>query len=101
MRETAATKATRLLVEARVSVVRVDQRGAFALVKGDTSMHRVTFDGSAWSCDCAALGPCSHGIACARVVAVPGAWAAAADLLVGASAAPLSDRERRLAAMPS
>jgi hypothetical protein len=97
-RENAQAKATRLLVEGRVSVVRVDQRGALAIVKGDTGLHRVTYNGS-WHCDCAALGMCSHGLACARVVVPPGAWLVAADVLVRAGSAPLDRRERRLSGM--
>jgi uncharacterized Zn finger protein len=87
-RENAQAKATRLLTEARVSIVRVDDRGTLAFVKGDSGMmRRVTFDGAQWRCDCPALGYCSHGIAVARVVVVPGAWISAPDVLASAGAA--------------
>jgi hypothetical protein len=70
MRENAQTKAARLLAGGAVSVMQVSQHRCTASVKGDTATHAVTFDGDRWDCDCAAVGPCSHGLAVARVVAV-------------------------------
>lgn len=74
MRENAFAKSRRLLVSGCVTVVRCDQAGVVALVKGDTGMHRVTNDDGDWHCDCKAVGMCSHGLATAAVVVTPGAW---------------------------
>jgi hypothetical protein len=70
MRENAQAKAGRLLVGGAVSVLEVTQHRCTATVKGDTASHAVTFDGRGWSCTCEAVGPCSHGLAVARVVKV-------------------------------
>jgi hypothetical protein len=71
MREDAARKATRLLVESRVQVLRLDERGCVALVRGDSGLMRtVRFEHDRWTCDCPALGYCSHAISVARVVVV-------------------------------
>jgi hypothetical protein len=70
MREDRFAKANRLLLGGAVSVLGVSQHRCTASVKGDTATHAVTFDGDRWSCDCAAVGPCSHALALARVVAV-------------------------------
>ena len=73
-REDARTKATRLLEEGRVSILRVHRRGALAIVRGDTAgLYEVTFDGVRWRCTCPAVGPCSHAISVQRVVVPPGA----------------------------
>ena len=69
MRENVRTKADRLLVHGRVSVLRVDDEGVLASVKGDTATYRVRFD-RRWTCECEARGTCSHAIATARVVVV-------------------------------
>jgi uncharacterized Zn finger protein len=72
MRENAASKASRLLVEARVQIVRLDEGGCLALVRGDSGLMRtVRFEVGAWTCDCPAIGYCSHAISVARVVVVP------------------------------
>jgi hypothetical protein len=70
LREDRHAKAARLLVGGAVSVLEVTRHRCLATVKGDTATHAVTFDGDRWTCDCAAVGPCSHGLAVARVVAV-------------------------------
>ena len=70
MRDNARAKAGRLLVGGAVSILGVTQHRCTASVKGDTATHAVTFDGDRWTCDCAAVGPCSHALAVARVVAV-------------------------------
>jgi hypothetical protein len=62
------SEGARLLVGAAVSVLEVTQHRCTASVKGDTATHAVTFDGDRWSCDRAAVGPCSHVLAVARVV---------------------------------
>jgi hypothetical protein len=69
-RENAKSKAVRLLAGGAVSVLEVTHHRCTASVKGDTAIHAVTFDGDRWACDCAAVGPCSHALAVARVVAV-------------------------------
>jgi hypothetical protein len=68
MRENAHAKAARLLAGGAVSVREVSRHRCLAIVKGDTATHTVTFDGDRWTCDCAAIGPCSHALAVARVV---------------------------------
>lgn len=71
-REDAAAKARRLLVEGRVMVRRVDDRGCFAKVRGDSGFVRsVIWDAYAerWSCDCPARSErCSHIRAVSSVV---------------------------------
>jgi uncharacterized Zn finger protein len=70
-RENARSKAGRLLTEGRIEIVRLDEHGCLALVRGDSGEIRtVRFERGAWTCDCPALGYCSHAIACALVVVV-------------------------------
>lgn len=69
MREDARTKATRLLVEGRVAIRRVDHQHVVARVRGEGEDHEVTFDG-AWSCSCPARSRCSHQFAVMRVVTI-------------------------------
>ena len=60
-RENFTAKARRLLAEGRVIVTHVDGRNVSALVRGDSAeLYRVTHSSGTWSCDCAALGRCSH-----------------------------------------
>jgi uncharacterized Zn finger protein len=78
MRENAAAKARRLLVEGRLAVLHVGEGQITAAVKGDSGeLHRVTYARGRWTCDCPALGPCSHAMAAALVTVVPsaGRWA--------------------------
>jgi uncharacterized Zn finger protein len=70
VRENARAKACRLLVGGAVSILEVREHRCTAVVKGDTATHAVVFDGLRWECDCAAVGPCSHALAVARVVGV-------------------------------
>ncbi len=73
MREDAKTKAVRLLEEGRVSILRLDRRGSWAVVRGDSAgLYEVSFDHARWRCTCPSLGPCSHAIAVQRVVIAPG-----------------------------
>lgn len=71
-RENAETKARRLLVEGRVMIRRLDERGALTDVRGDSGvLRRVIFDAFAelWSCDCPARSEkCAHVLAVAAVV---------------------------------
>lgn len=70
-RENAATKSKRLLVESRVIIRRVDDRGVLASVRGDSGLIRtVIYNLGSWSCDCEARGRCSHILATASVVVV-------------------------------
>jgi uncharacterized Zn finger protein len=83
MRENARTKARRLLVEGRIEIVRLDEQGCLALVRGDSGEIRsVRFERGAWTCDCPAPGYCSHAMACALVVVVPGVSARTLALLL-------------------
>ena len=60
-RESAITKARRLLGEGRVIVTRLDGRSVDAVVRGDSAeLYSVTHRSGSWACDCAALGRCSH-----------------------------------------
>lgn len=75
MRENAAAKATRLLAEGRVAVLRAGSDGVLALVRGDSSaFYWVEWDPyrPRWTCTCPALGRCSHAIAVQRITAVDG-----------------------------
>jgi len=82
-REDAFQKSRRLLAAGAVSIVRHDQDGTLALVKGDTAgIHVVRYDGS-WTCDCQAVDMCSHGLAVSAVCPPPGPWLAAVDVLAG------------------
>lgn len=70
-KENAATKSRRLLIESRVLIRRVDDRGVLAAVRGDSGAIRtVVYEGGHWSCDCEARGRCSHVLAVAAVVVV-------------------------------
>lgn len=65
MRENAAMKGRRLLIEGRVRVVDVDEDAGHALaeVRGDSAaVHTVTYDAGdgGWRCDCPTRGLCSH-----------------------------------------
>jgi uncharacterized Zn finger protein len=74
MRENAREKSRRLLICGAVSISRCDRSGVVAMVKGDSGMRLVTYRAGVWSCDCPAVGMCSHGLAVAAVTAPPGAW---------------------------
>jgi uncharacterized Zn finger protein len=67
-RENARSKAGRLLTEGRIEIVRLDEHGCLALVRGDSGEIRtVRFERGGWTCDCPALSCCSHAMACALV----------------------------------
>lgn len=88
MRETAATKAERLLTSGRVVIVRVEGRYVQAVVRGDTEGHHlVEHAGGRWTCDCtgAPYGRCSHRMAVMLVTAPVGLSILAPDLMVGAT----------------
>jgi hypothetical protein len=72
-REHAYSKASRLLLEARVTVESVNRRRVHARVRGTDRNHHVHWTGdTGWQCDCPALTPtCSHVQAVQRVVCLP------------------------------
>jgi uncharacterized Zn finger protein len=74
VRENAAVKARRLLVEGRVRVLAADEDGGHvaAEVRGDSAcIYAVTYEaGAGWRCDCPTLGVCSHIRAVQLVVVV-------------------------------
>lgn len=73
-RESAFTKARRILTEARVSVLNVGAGEILAAVRGDSGeIHRVVYERGRWVCSCPAVGPCSHAQAVALVTVVPSA----------------------------
>jgi uncharacterized Zn finger protein len=60
-RESAATKARRLLAEGRVRITRVEALRVGAVVRGDSAgLYAVAFHRGRWSCTCEARGRCSH-----------------------------------------
>jgi hypothetical protein len=82
-RESARTRAARLLAERRCMIVTVRPGTVVAYVRGDSGQLReVRWDPRrGWSCSCPAIGFCAHGHAVASVVVVPpasaqrlGAW---------------------------
>ena len=66
MRESADDKARRLLVERRVNVLKADEHGVWALVRGDGATYRAKWQRSGsgimvGQCTCAAINErCSH-----------------------------------------
>jgi hypothetical protein len=77
-RENAATRALRLLLEGRVIVRRVDDRGILARVRGDSGHVRtVVCEFDQWSCDCPAKGErCAHVMATQLVTIAPSSTSA-------------------------
>jgi uncharacterized Zn finger protein len=83
-RETSALKAERLLVSGRVTVVRADGRHIRAIVRGDSEgFHVVEHDAGRWSCDCSALGACSHRLAPQLITAPVGGPVLSPDVMIG------------------
>lgn len=73
MRENAATKGRRLLVEGRLRVLEVDEYAGVAMgeVRGDSSGIYIVFrDERGWRCDCPAKTTCSHIVALQLVTCV-------------------------------
>ena len=71
MREDAATKAGRYLVEGRIIIRSIAGDQVRALARGDGAIYTVTGDGAAWVCTCPTRSHrCSHLLAVRRVVAV-------------------------------
>ena len=71
MRESAAVKAKRYLVEGRLVITQVDRHGITATCRGDGALHRCSWEPvRGWHCTCLARGRCSHLLALGSVVAV-------------------------------
>ena len=86
-RETSAHKAERLLTSGRVTIVRADGRHIRAIVRGDTEgFHVVEHDAGRWSCDCSALGACSHRLALQLITAPVGRLVLGPDVMIGGAA---------------
>ncbi|MFP5256075.1 MAG: hypothetical protein ACLGI8_09525 [Acidimicrobiia bacterium] len=70
-RETARTKADRLLIEGRVVILEAGRYGVVARVRGEGVIHTTRYGFGAWTCTCPArTDQCSHLIALRRVVAI-------------------------------
>lgn len=70
-RETARTKADRLLLEGRVVILEAGRYGVAARVRGEGVIHTCRYSFGVWSCTCPVrTDQCSHLIAVRRVVAV-------------------------------
>lgn len=67
MRESVTDKADRLLIQGAVAVLEVCRDVVAVAVQGDHDRYAVTFKDGRWRCTCPAPGPCSHGLAAARV----------------------------------
>lgn len=85
MRETAASKAERLLLTGRVTITSVVGRRVVAAVRGDSgAIHVVRHADGAWTCSCPA-GPfklCSHRLSVMAVCAPAGALVLSPDVMV-------------------
>jgi uncharacterized Zn finger protein len=69
MRETAAAKASRYLLEGRVVVDTAGPAQFAATVHGSSGQHLVTYVRGGWSCTCPCLGRCSHLLAAYLIAA--------------------------------
>jgi hypothetical protein len=79
-REDAETKGKRLLLEARLTIERVDEDGCVieASCRGTGTVYALGHDEDGWFCNCPARGRCSHLAALQRVVVRPARMAEAA-----------------------
>lgn len=69
-RESAADKARRYLSEGRVTLLHVDTQRVRAIVRGDGTLHRTSWDHRGWWCTCPARGRCAHLLALGHIIAV-------------------------------
>jgi uncharacterized Zn finger protein len=63
VKESAHTKARRLLTEGRLRVLSASEDDGYvaAEVRGDSArVYAVSYDEGCWRCDCATIGACSH-----------------------------------------
>ena len=69
MRENALNKGRRYVAEGRLVIRSVDAGSARAECRGDGAIYAVGFADGRWSCNCPALGRCSHEYALGLVTA--------------------------------
>jgi hypothetical protein len=76
--------AGRLLVEGRLTVLRIQGREIRAICRGDSGqVHRLGYAAGAWHCSRQAFTGCAHLVALELVCVVPvGQWIPAHDALV-------------------
>ena len=72
MRENAASKGRRYLLEGRLIVSAVDCAGIEARCRGAGEIHQLGYRRGRWWCSCPARGTCSHLTALQLVVVVKG-----------------------------
>ena len=61
MRETAAAKSARYVLEGRLLIVEVDGDRIGALCRGDGALYNVGYEAGEWRCDCLARSrQCAH-----------------------------------------
>lgn len=72
MRENAASKGRRYLVEGRLIVTAINAMGIAANCRGAGEVHQLGYRRGRWWCSCPAKGVCSHLTALRLVVAVKG-----------------------------
>jgi hypothetical protein len=70
VRESAASKAERLLLEGRLVITSARPRHVIARCRGEGAIHRLGFQSGLWTCSCPVrTDACSHLIALRRVTA--------------------------------
>jgi hypothetical protein len=69
VRENYQAKGRRYAAEGRLVVRSVDAESARAECRGDGAIYTVRFERGRWSCNCPALGRCSHQYALGLVTA--------------------------------
>jgi hypothetical protein len=69
LRENALNKGRRYVAEGRLVIRSVDATAARAECRGDGAIYTVGFADGRWSCNCPALGRCSHEYALGPVTA--------------------------------
>lgn len=71
-REGAEQKGRRYLAEGRLVIHAVGHHRIDAVCRGGGELYRVGYRRGGWSCDCPALGRCSHLVALMLVCVRPG-----------------------------
>lgn len=100
MRETAAVKGLRLLIEGRLNITHRIGDDIVATVRGDSGeVYSVSHVRGAWSCNCPAFGRCSHLIALQRVAVIRGQWMPVDRAWPRLADAPLTVQECRRASV--
>jgi hypothetical protein len=70
-RETARSKADRILLEGRLVILEAGRYGVMARIRGEGVIHTARYQFGRWECTCQVrTDACSHLIALRRVVAV-------------------------------